>query len=63
MDVEGCRRLSVHDGFIERCVGLFFVCASWVVRLLAGEVNVSWVVVVSASASALGHRKVCVEVA
>ncbi len=37
-----------------------FVCASWVVRRWG--VNVSWVVEVGESASALGDRRVCVEV-
>jgi hypothetical protein len=37
-----------------------FVCASWVVRWRG--MNVSWVVVVGESASALGDRRVCVEV-
>jgi hypothetical protein len=37
-----------------------FVCASWVVRWRG--INVSFVLVVGASASALGDRRVCVEV-
>ena len=37
-----------------------FVCASWVVRWRG--MNVSWVAVVGESASALGDRRVCVEV-
>ena len=64
MDVEGCRRLSVHDGFLE--VGWFCVCTLG--GSLAREMNVSFVVVVCASASAsalgdrLGDRIICVEV-
>ncbi len=41
MDVEGCGRLSVHDGSF---VVAWFGCASWGV-LVAGEVNVSYAVV------------------
>ncbi len=37
-----------------------FVCASRVVRWRG--MNISWVVVVDGSASALGDRRVCVEV-
>ncbi len=59
MDVEGCGRLSVHNCLLD--VVCFCVCASCVVRWRG--MNVSWVVVgESASASALGDRRVCVEV-
>ncbi len=50
MDVEGCGRLSVHDGLLD--VAWF----RW------RGMNVSWVVVVGESASALGDRRVCVVV-
>jgi hypothetical protein len=49
VDVEGCGRLSVHDGLLDV---VCLVCASWLVRWRG--VNV---VVVGASGSALGDRK------
>ncbi len=55
MDVEGRGRLSVNDGLLDGG----FVCASWVVRWR--EMNVSWVMVVAESASALGDSRVCME--
>jgi hypothetical protein len=58
VDVEGCGRLSVHDGSLD--VLWFCVCKLW--WFVGGEVKVSFVVVVGASASALGYRRVCVEV-
>ena len=59
----GCRmfflmRLSVHDGSLD--VAWFCVCKLG--GSLAGEVNVSFVAVLGASASALRYRRVCVEV-
>ena len=60
-DVEGCGRLSVTRWFIGRCA--VFVCK--LVGSLAGEMNVSFMVVlvvVGGSASGLGDRRVCVEV-
>ena len=57
-DVEGCRRLSAHDGLLE----VAWFCEGKLGGSLAGEVNVSFVVVVGASASALGDIRVCVEV-
>ncbi len=56
MDVEKCRRLSVHDGLLE--VAWFCVCPLGRWR----GVNVSWMVVVGESASASGDRRACVEV-
>ena len=58
MDVEGCGRVSVHDGLLD--VAWFCVCKLG--GSLAGEMNVSFAVVVGASANALGDRRVCVEV-
>ena len=58
MDVEGCGRLSVHDGLL----GVVWFCVCKLGGSLTGEMNVSWVVVVGESASALGDRRVCVEV-
>jgi hypothetical protein len=58
VDVAGCGRLSAHDGSID--LAWFLVCKLGC--SLAGEVNVSYVVVVGASAGALGDRRVCVEV-
>jgi hypothetical protein len=58
VDVEGCGRLSVHDGSLD----VVWFCVCKLGCSLAGEVNVSYVVVVGASASALGDRRVCVEV-
>ncbi len=49
MDVEGCWRLDVA-----------WFCVCKLGSLLAGKMNVSFVVVVGASASALGYRRVCV---
>jgi hypothetical protein len=54
MYVEGCRRLSVHDGLSN----ITWFCVCKLGDSLAG-MNVSWVVV-GASASALGNRRVCV---
>jgi hypothetical protein len=48
----------VHDGLLD--VAWFRVCKLG--GSLAGEMNVSWVLMVGASASALGDRSVCVEV-
>ncbi len=48
----------MHDGLLRVA---FFVCVQ-VWWLVGGEMNVSFVVVVGASASALGGRRVCVEV-
>ncbi len=56
MDVEGCGRLSVHDGLLD--VAWFRVCKLG--GSLAGEMNGSWVVVVGERASALGDIQVCV---
>ncbi len=57
-DVEGCGRLSVHNGSLD--VAWFCVCKlGWFV---GRGVIVSFVVVIGASASALGYRRVCVEV-
>jgi hypothetical protein len=53
-DLEGCGRLSIHDGLLD--VAWF---TSWVVRWLG--MNASGVVV-GESTSALGERRVCVEV-
>ncbi len=52
------REIECTRWFIGRCV--VFVCK--LVSSLAGEMNVGWVVVVGESASALGDRRVCVEV-
>ena len=57
-DVEGCGRLSAHDGLL----GVAWVCECKLGGSLAGEVNVSLVVVVGASASALRDIRVCVDV-
>ena len=59
----GCRifflmRLGVHDGSLD--VAWFCVCKLG--GSLAGEANVSFVVVNGASASSFGYRRVCVEV-
>jgi len=60
-DVEGCGRLSVSDGLLD--VAWFF-CVCKLGGSLAGEMKASLmvVVVVGGSASALGDRRVCVEV-
>ena len=58
MDVEGWRRLSAHDSLSD--VAWFCVCKLG--GSLAGGMNVSWVLMVGGSASALGDRSVCVEV-
>ena len=54
MDVEGCRRLSVHAGVLHIACG--FVRTSWVV--LWRGMDVRWVVI-GESESALGDRRVC----
>ena len=62
MDVEGCGRLSVHDVVYWTLRGF---CVWKLGGSLAREMNVSFmvvVVVVVGSASALGDRRVCVEV-
>jgi hypothetical protein len=56
VNFKGCGKLSVHDGYWTL---RGFVCASW---SLEGEMVVSFVVAVGASGSALGERRVCVEV-
>ncbi len=58
MRVEGGGRLSVHDGLLD----VAWFCCVQLVGSLAGEMNVSWMTVVGASASALRDRGVCVEV-
>jgi hypothetical protein len=58
VDVEGCGRLTIHAGLL----GVAWFCVCKLGGSLVGEMNVSWVVVVDASASALGDRRVCVEV-
>ena len=58
MNVEGCGRLSVYDGLLD----VAWCCVCKLGGSLAGEMNVSFVVAVGASASALGDRSVCVEV-
>ena len=58
MYVEGCGRLSVHDGLLD--VAMF--CVYKLGGSLAGDEYISWVVVVGESASALVDRSVCVEV-
>ena len=50
--------MYVHDGFLD--VAWFCVCASWAVQWRG--MNVRFAVVVGESASALGDRRVCVEV-
>ncbi len=61
MYVEGCGRLSVHDGLVDVACGFGFVCTSWVVRWRG--MNVSWVLwLVGESASALGDIVIFVEV-
>ena len=50
--------MYVHDGFLD--VAWFCVCKLG--GSLAGEMNVSWVLMVGGSASALGDRSVSVEV-
>jgi hypothetical protein len=57
VDVEGCGRLSVHDGLLD-VPG--FLCASWVICWRG--MKVSWVVAVGESASALGDRRVCMSI-
>ncbi len=57
MYVEGCERWSVHDGLLD--VAWFCVCKLG--GSLVGRMNVGWVVV-GEDASALGDRRVCVEV-
>jgi hypothetical protein len=47
----------VNDGFLD--VAWFCVCKFG--GSLAGEMNVSWVLMVGGNASALGDRSVCVE--
>ncbi len=54
MDVEGCRRLSVHAGVLHIACG--FVRTSWVV--LWRGMDVRWIVI-GESESALGDRRVC----
>ncbi len=49
MDVEGCGRLSVLDDLLE----IVWFCVYKLGGSLAGEMNVSFVAVVGASASAL----------
>ncbi len=57
MGVDGCGRLSVRARwFLERCVVLC-VQVGWFVGG-GGGVNVSWVLMVGGSASALGDRSV-----
>ena len=56
VDSEGCGRLSVHDGLL----GVAWFCVCKLGGSFAAEMNVSWVVVVGESASALGDIKVCV---
>ncbi len=58
MDVDGCGRSSVHDGSLD--VAWFCVCKLG--SLLVGKMNVSFVVVVGASATPLGYRRICVKV-
>jgi hypothetical protein len=52
--VEGCGRLSVHDGLLD--VAWFCVCklVGWFV---GGGVNVSWVVVVRCKCECVGRPK------
>jgi hypothetical protein len=57
-DVEGCGRLSAHDGLLE----FAWFCECKLGSSLVGEVNVSFVVVVGASASALVDIRDCVKV-
>ncbi len=52
-DVENCRRLSVHDGLLD--VAWFCMCKFG--GSLAGELNVSFVVVLGGSASYVGRQK------
>ncbi len=58
MDVEGCGRLSVHGGLLD----VAWFCVWKLGGSVAGEMNVSFVVVIGASASALVDKMVCVEV-
>ncbi len=51
-------RLSVHDASLD----VEWFCACKLCGSLAGEMNVSFVEVIGASASALGDRWICVEV-
>jgi hypothetical protein len=58
VDAVGCGRLSVHDGLLN----VAWLCVCKLCDSLTGEMNIRFVVVVGASASALGDRRVCVEV-
>ncbi len=58
MDVEGCGRLSEHDGLWN--VEGFSVCRC--VGSLAGKMHICFVAVVGASAYQLRDRRVCEEV-
>jgi hypothetical protein len=57
VDVEGCWRVSIHDGLLD--VGWF--CVRKLDNSCWRGMNVSFVVVVGESASALEDRRVCVE--
>jgi hypothetical protein len=71
VDVEGCGRLIVHDGYFEGrgilnvhdgLLDFAWFCVCKLGGSLAGKMNISFALLVGAIASALGDRRACVAV-